>query len=156
MTIAKILPLHDLARELEASRRAGLRIVHCHGCFDLLHIGHIRHGGERCRLTRPPQALRVALTLALQPRGGAHGPASEMDQRERCAHHRNVRWAGSRASGPCRLIQAGQHAAARQAAIQQRRATAVPAPAQAEGQQCLGNGHGLWNCHYLWSCRSER
>jgi len=43
MTVAKILPLHDLARRLEASRQAGLRIVHCHGCFDLMHIGHIRH-----------------------------------------------------------------------------------------------------------------
>lgn len=43
MTVAKIFPLHDLARRLEASRQAGLKIVHCHGCFDLMHIGHIRH-----------------------------------------------------------------------------------------------------------------
>ena len=43
MTVAKILPLHDLARRLEDSRRADLKIVHCHGCFDLMHIGHIRH-----------------------------------------------------------------------------------------------------------------
>jgi rfaE bifunctional protein nucleotidyltransferase chain/domain len=43
MTVAKIVPLHDLARRLEAPRRAGLKIVQCHGCFDLLHIGHIRH-----------------------------------------------------------------------------------------------------------------
>jgi rfaE bifunctional protein nucleotidyltransferase chain/domain len=43
LTAAKILPLHDLARELEAAGRAGRKIVQCHGCFDLLHIGHIRH-----------------------------------------------------------------------------------------------------------------
>ena len=43
MPLTKVFPLHELARELEAARRAGLRIVHCHGCFDLLHIGHIRH-----------------------------------------------------------------------------------------------------------------
>src|SRR5260370_2830774 len=43
MTVAKILTLDDLARWLEATRRAGLKIVHCHGCFDLMHIGHIRH-----------------------------------------------------------------------------------------------------------------
>ena len=43
MTVAKILPLQDLARRLEDSRRADLKIVHCHGCFDLMHIGHIRH-----------------------------------------------------------------------------------------------------------------
>jgi len=40
---AKILPLDELARRLEASRGAGCRIVHCHGCFDLLHVGHVRH-----------------------------------------------------------------------------------------------------------------
>lgn len=43
MTAAKILPLPDLAQRLEAPRREGLKIVHCHGCFDLMHIGHIRH-----------------------------------------------------------------------------------------------------------------
>ena len=43
MTVAKILPLHDLARRLEESRRPDLKIVLCHGCFDLMHIGHIRH-----------------------------------------------------------------------------------------------------------------
>jgi rfaE bifunctional protein nucleotidyltransferase chain/domain len=43
MTAAKILPLPDLAQRLEAPRREGLKIAHCHGCFDLMHIGHIRH-----------------------------------------------------------------------------------------------------------------
>jgi rfaE bifunctional protein nucleotidyltransferase chain/domain len=43
MTVGKVFPLHDLARGLEVSRRAGLKIAHCHGCFDLMHIGHIRH-----------------------------------------------------------------------------------------------------------------
>lgn len=36
-TIAEIKPLLDAARE------AGRKIVHCHGVFDLLHIGHIRY-----------------------------------------------------------------------------------------------------------------
>jgi len=43
MAIRKILPLEDVARRLPPLRRAGRTIVHCHGCFDLLHIGHIRH-----------------------------------------------------------------------------------------------------------------
>jgi rfaE bifunctional protein nucleotidyltransferase chain/domain len=43
MAVQKILSLKDLARRLEPLRRDSLRIVHCHGCFDLLHIGHIRH-----------------------------------------------------------------------------------------------------------------
>ena len=38
----KIRALTDLAATLAPLRR-GRRIVHCHGVFDLLHIGHIRH-----------------------------------------------------------------------------------------------------------------
>lgn len=43
MAVRKILALEDVARRLEAPRRDGRKIVHCHGCFDLLHVGHIRH-----------------------------------------------------------------------------------------------------------------
>ncbi len=38
----KIKTIDELA-EVLASRRAKGKIVHCHGVFDLLHIGHIRH-----------------------------------------------------------------------------------------------------------------
>ena len=42
--MSKVLPLQQLAQVL-ADKRAqqSLKIVHCHGVFDLLHIGHIRH-----------------------------------------------------------------------------------------------------------------
>ena len=43
MSVSKIFRLDELARRLEVSRQAGLKIVQCHGCFDLMHIGHIRH-----------------------------------------------------------------------------------------------------------------
>lgn len=39
----KILSLSDLATALVALKTQGKRIVQCHGVFDLLHIGHIRH-----------------------------------------------------------------------------------------------------------------
>jgi rfaE bifunctional protein nucleotidyltransferase chain/domain len=39
----KLLPLDDLAAAIEKLRAAGRRIVLCHGVFDLLHIGHVRH-----------------------------------------------------------------------------------------------------------------
>ena len=39
----KILALDEIAARLESLRRVGQKIVQCHGCFDLLHIGHIRH-----------------------------------------------------------------------------------------------------------------
>jgi rfaE bifunctional protein kinase chain/domain/rfaE bifunctional protein nucleotidyltransferase chain/domain len=41
-TRSKIRELDDLAVVLADLRRQGRRVVHCHGVFDLLHIGHIR------------------------------------------------------------------------------------------------------------------
>ena len=39
----KIVPLENLAQIVEQAKCDGKRVVHCHGVFDLLHIGHIRH-----------------------------------------------------------------------------------------------------------------
>jgi len=39
----KIVPLAELPATLQPHRQANRRIVHCHGVFDLLHIGHIRY-----------------------------------------------------------------------------------------------------------------
>ena len=39
----KIKPLHELSNLLESFRNDGKKIVHCHGVFDLLHVGHIRY-----------------------------------------------------------------------------------------------------------------
>jgi rfaE bifunctional protein nucleotidyltransferase chain/domain len=39
----KICPLNELPGVLRPHRDANRRIVHCHGVFDLLHIGHIRY-----------------------------------------------------------------------------------------------------------------
>src|SRR5258707_10865541 len=39
----KIKRIDDLARALSALQSQGKKIVHCHGVFDLLHIGHIKH-----------------------------------------------------------------------------------------------------------------
>jgi rfaE bifunctional protein nucleotidyltransferase chain/domain len=42
-THGKILSQDTLAQELEEHRRRGKRIVLANGCFDLLHVGHIRY-----------------------------------------------------------------------------------------------------------------
>src|SRR3954470_14244667 len=42
-TSCKVRDLQDLVAELDQQRASGKRIVHCHGVFDLMHIGHIRH-----------------------------------------------------------------------------------------------------------------
>lgn len=39
----KILQLEELAEKLEELKSQGKKIVHCHGCFDLMHPGHIKH-----------------------------------------------------------------------------------------------------------------
>src|SRR5262245_16781984 len=43
MAERKVLPLEAAAAQLETMPRGGRKIVQCHGCFDLLHIGHIKH-----------------------------------------------------------------------------------------------------------------
>jgi D-glycero-beta-D-manno-heptose 1-phosphate adenylyltransferase len=42
-TREKILPREELARRLEEHRSRGERIVLANGCFDLLHVGHVRY-----------------------------------------------------------------------------------------------------------------
>ncbi len=39
----KIVGFDELRRRREQARSEGLRVVHCHGCFDIVHPGHIRH-----------------------------------------------------------------------------------------------------------------
>jgi D-beta-D-heptose 7-phosphate kinase/D-beta-D-heptose 1-phosphate adenosyltransferase len=39
----KIRPIEELSEELENCRKAGKQIVFTNGCFDLLHVGHIRY-----------------------------------------------------------------------------------------------------------------
>ena len=43
MANAKIHSLEELVPILDRHRAGSHRIVHCHGVFDLLHIGHVRH-----------------------------------------------------------------------------------------------------------------
>ncbi len=39
----KILDLTELLERRSAARDSGRRVVQCHGCFDIVHPGHIRH-----------------------------------------------------------------------------------------------------------------
>ncbi len=42
----KIFDIDILAGKLDELRSHGKTIVHCHGCFDLMHPGHIKHFQE--------------------------------------------------------------------------------------------------------------
>jgi len=39
----KILEIDELADRVNALKLKGKKIVHCHGCFDLMHPGHIKY-----------------------------------------------------------------------------------------------------------------
>lgn len=83
---SKIMSLEQLAEWVAEQKAKGFKVVHCHGCFDLLHIGHIRHFrsaremGDKLIVTvtpdryvnkgpdRPafPEALRLEAIAALE------------------------------------------------------------------------------------------
>lgn len=43
MSKEKIIELAELAGKAKALKSQGKKIVHCHGCFDLMHPGHIKY-----------------------------------------------------------------------------------------------------------------
>jgi rfaE bifunctional protein kinase chain/domain/rfaE bifunctional protein nucleotidyltransferase chain/domain len=45
----KVRPLEEVARLAENARQKGLSVVLAHGCFDLVHLGHVRHLEEAAR-----------------------------------------------------------------------------------------------------------
>lgn len=71
-TNAKIHSLEELVPVLERHRADGRRIVHCHGVFDLLHIGHVRHFEQARKLG---DLLVVTLTPDRFVNKGAGRPA---------------------------------------------------------------------------------
>ena len=40
---SKIIALDALASITTSLKSEGKKIAHCHGCFDLMHLGHIKH-----------------------------------------------------------------------------------------------------------------
>lgn len=43
MTADKVVSLDELARRVAADRAAGRTVAFANGCFDLLHVGHVRY-----------------------------------------------------------------------------------------------------------------
>jgi rfaE bifunctional protein nucleotidyltransferase chain/domain len=75
----KIVAFEELVRLVEQLRRQSKRIVHCHGVFDLLHIGHIRYL-QAAR--NQGDALVVTLTPDRFVNKGPHRPI--FDEKLRC------------------------------------------------------------------------
>lgn len=74
----KIVDLDVLAERLAALKADGKRIVHSHGVFDLLHVGHIRHFEAAKRLG---DVLVVTLTRDEHVNKGPHRPAFPQELR---------------------------------------------------------------------------
>lgn len=74
----KYRELDELAKELELARAENKKIVHCHGVFDLLHVGHIRHFKKAKELG---DILIVTITPDRFVGKGPHRPAFGEDLR---------------------------------------------------------------------------
>src|SRR5437016_3615877 len=68
----KIYDIETLSGVLREQKNLGKRIVHCHGVFDLLHVGHIKHLEEARNMG---DLLVVTLTPDRFVNKGPHRPA---------------------------------------------------------------------------------
>lgn len=69
---SKIQTLPQLAAIVDECKRTGKRVVHCHGVFDLLHIGHIRYFRQAAEMG---DVLIVTVTPDRYVDKGPHRPA---------------------------------------------------------------------------------
>jgi rfaE bifunctional protein nucleotidyltransferase chain/domain len=69
---SKIVTLEQLAQSVAEMKADGKRVVQCHGVFDLLHVGHIRHFKEA---RTQGDALVVTLTPDVYVNKGPDRPA---------------------------------------------------------------------------------
>ncbi len=77
-TQGKIKSIEELAEILISLRANNKKVVHCHGIFDVLHIGHIRHFEQAKKLG---DTLVVTLTPDKYVNKGPHRPAFTEDLR---------------------------------------------------------------------------
>ena len=74
----KIKNIEELAEIIATLRASSKKVVHCHGVFDLLHIGHIRHFEQAKKLG---DILVVTVTPDKYVNKGPHRPAFTEDLR---------------------------------------------------------------------------
>ena len=77
-TRRKILSIETLAQEIATRQSRGQRVIHCHGVFDPMHIGHIRHFAAARNLG---DILVVTVTPDRFVNKGPHRPVFSEDLR---------------------------------------------------------------------------
>ncbi len=78
MTADKILSINELSKKVELAKAEERKVVHCHGVFDLLHIGHIKHFEEAKSFG---ELLVVTATADAYVNKGPNRPAFTIDLR---------------------------------------------------------------------------
>jgi rfaE bifunctional protein nucleotidyltransferase chain/domain len=78
---SKVLPLDTLATVCVTHRREGRKVVLCHGVFDLLHVGHMRHLQAARELG---DVLVVTITADQHVNKGPDRPAFPAEVRAEC------------------------------------------------------------------------
>lgn len=104
---SKILSMADAARQSARARRRGERVVFTNGCFDLLHVGHIR-SLEQARTFGDRLIVAVNLDASVRRLKGPDRPAQSARTRmELVAALACVDWViGFGADTPLRAIRA--------------------------------------------------
>jgi rfaE bifunctional protein nucleotidyltransferase chain/domain len=77
-TQAEILSAGELSSVLTGLRESGVRIGHCHGCFDVVHFGHLIHFAEARSLV---DFLIVSITADENIRKGPGRPVFSENRR---------------------------------------------------------------------------
>ncbi|MBH30588.1 MAG: transposase [Candidatus Marinimicrobia bacterium] len=78
MTTDKLLSIDELGQKVASAKAEGQMVVHCHGVFDLLHIGHIKHFEEAKSFG---DLLVVTITADANVNKGPNRPAFTTDLR---------------------------------------------------------------------------
>ena len=71
-TQGKVKALEELVHIVQRLRKEGRTVIHCHGVFDLLHIGHIRYFRQAREMG---DVLVVTITPDNNVNKGPHRPA---------------------------------------------------------------------------------
>jgi D-beta-D-heptose 7-phosphate kinase/D-beta-D-heptose 1-phosphate adenosyltransferase len=105
-TRGKITTVTDLSKRIDRARRAGEVVVFTNGCFDLLHIGHIR-SLEQARSLGDRLIVAVNFDTSVRRAKGPDRPILPASERmELVAALGCVDWVvGFRADTPIRLIE---------------------------------------------------
>jgi len=77
----KIVTLAELAKKTDFFRKKNKKIIHCHGVFDVLHVGHIKHFD---RVKKLGDILVVTVTSDRYVNKGPNRPIFSLDARMQC------------------------------------------------------------------------